>query len=263
MSPDLRLAIEAARVGGEVAGRAFQGAKQVEAKEGGKGLVTETDKAAEEAIIGVLQSRSSYSIVGEESGRTPGSSDLYWVVDPIDGTTNFARGLPLFVTAIALMRGTDILLGVTYFPVSGQMFYAEEGKGAFVDETAIRVSPRPAEACATFSLDHGYQRDDRKRFATILDRLSTEYSIRTLGATALGVCYVANGTVDAFACSGDELWDFAAGIRIVEEAGGKVTDWTGRPWDGTNSFIFASNGFLHPELLPKLADLQEDALRQS
>ena len=105
-------------------------------------------------------------------------------------------------------------------------------------------------------MDHGYAEADLGRMTTLYKRLGSTFNLRLLGSTALELCLVANGTVDAFISSGDELWDFAAGVLLVQEAGGKFTDWQGRPWDGQSGFVFASNGQLHPKLLKEIADLQ-------
>ena len=111
-------------------------------------------------------------------------------------------------------------------------------------------------AAAVLFLNHGYGAVDRKRYAVLTDRFSTDYSVRTFGPTALELSYLARGCAGGFVCSGDELWDYAAGIVLVEEAGGKMTDWQGRHWDRRNAFILASNGSCHAELVEKIADLQ-------
>jgi len=256
VSDDLALAIEATRRGGRVAFDAFRAAHDVQVKDEGKGIVTEADKAGEEAIIEGLRSRSAHAILGEESGRTEGSSGLYWVVDPIDGTTNFAKDVPLFVVTVALLRGSDVVLGVVHHPLTEETYYAERGKGAYLNDRRIQVSSVADLSAAMLFLDHGYAEADRKRWGTVCQRLGPDCSVRSHGATAMAMSWVAAGFGEAFMCSGDELWDFAAGIVLVEEAGGRLTDWRGEDWDGSNTFILASNGRLHDRLVERVQDLQ-------
>lgn len=254
-SEDLKIAIEAAQHAGNLVINALQTDIIAETK-GDKGLVTEFDQRAEQAIIETLQTKSAYAFLGEETGRTETESQKFWVVDPIDGTTNFSRGLPLFAISIALMQETDILLGVIFNPYTKEYFYAEKGKGAYRNGSPIQVSANRLPAKSIVLLDHGYAEADLERMTVLYRRLGLQYSLRLLGTTALGLTLVANGTVDAFISSGDELWDFAAGVLLAQEAGGSFTDWRGRPWDGQTPFIFASNGRLHEALLPHIRDLQ-------
>jgi myo-inositol-1(or 4)-monophosphatase len=255
-SSDLKLAIEAVQRGGEVAADAFRAVHEVEVKPEGKGIVTEADKASEKAIIDVLRSGSPHAVLGEESGRTGDSSECVWVVDPIDGTTNFAKGVPLYVVTVALLRGSEVILGATYHPTTSETFYAERAKGAYVNGRRMGVSARREGTPAIVFLDHGYHPEDRNRFATVTERLAAHCSLRSLGATALAMAFVACGWGDAFVCSGDEIWDFAAGIVLIQEAGGRLTDWRGERWNGRHSFIFASNGTIHEDILQHLSDLQ-------
>ena len=255
LSEDLNIAIEAAQHAGYVVINALQTDIIAETK-GNKGLVTEFDQRAEQAIIETLQAKSTYSILGEETGRTDTASHKFWVVDPIDGTTNFSRMLPLFAISIALMQDSDILLGVIFNPYTKEYFYAEKGHGAFLNGSPIQVSTNRLPAKSIVLLDHGYAEADLERITTVYRQLGPKYSLRLLGTTALALTLVANGKADAFISVGDELWDFAAGVLLVQEAGGSFTDWRGRPWDGQTPFIFASNSRLHESLLPYIRNLQ-------
>lgn len=258
LSPDLQLAIRAAQAGAEVVARASRTGREAEVKAGDKGLVTETDRASERAILEVIRSHSPHPVVGEEGGQTGGTSDTYWIVDPIDGTTNFARGIPLFAVSVALLQGHEALVGVILDPIRQECFYAEKGRGAYVNGRPIRVSSNQNLASSTVFVNHGYPKEDRERFVAVVSRLAENFFIRKFGTTALELAYVANGLVDAFICSGDELWDFAAGVRLIQEAGGRFTDWQGRDWDGSTSFILLSNGLLHDYLSDKIGDLQTE-----
>ena len=256
LSPDLELAIEAARRGGAVIARNFITTGDASVKPDGKGLVTQTDKASERVIIDALQAHSPYTIISEETAPHDPPPGRSWIIDPLDGTTNFAHKLPLFAVSIALFQDQDVVLGVILNPMTGACFYAEKGKGAYLNGQPIMVSPQSDPSTTVLFLDHGYRTEDRKRYALIANRFAHRYAMRTIGTTALGLAYLARGCAGGFICSGDEFWDYAAGIVLIEEAGGKVTDWKGHHWDRRNAFILASNGFLHQELGAQIADLQ-------
>jgi myo-inositol-1(or 4)-monophosphatase len=256
LSPDLELAIEAARRGGTVISDNFTKAGDASIKPGGKGLVTQTDKATERVIIDILQANSAYTIISEETAPDDPPPGRSWIVDPLDGTTNFVHKLPLFAVSIALLQDQDVMLGVIFNPMTEECFYAEKGKGAYLNGQPIKVSPKTDPATTVLFLDHGYQTDGRKRYALVADRFAYRYSVRALGTTALELAYLARGCAGGFICSGDEFWDYAAGVILIEEAGGKVTDWKGNHWDRRNAFILASNGFFHQELIEHIAELQ-------
>ncbi len=255
LSSDLEVALEAAQNAANVMVDAYQTDIMAESK-GDKGIVTEFDTRAEQAIVETLLANSAYSILGEESGLSDRQSEAIWVIDPIDGTTNFARGLPLFAVSIALMRGHDIVLGVIFNPTTNEYFFAEQGQGAYRNGRRIQVSSVQEPTRAVVCLERGYGEEDVRRMAEIFRRLGAKYNFRILGTTALELCTVAAGLTDAFISSGDELWDFAAGVLLVQEAGGKFTDWRGDQWHGRDSFIFASNGHLHELLLKEIRNLQ-------
>jgi myo-inositol-1(or 4)-monophosphatase len=255
VSQDMQLAIKAAMAAGDLIVEMFSSDIKFERKGEMKGLVSDTDILAEKEIIQILNA-SGYTILGEESKSTTDPNELYWIIDALDGTTNFVRNLPLFGVSLALMSRYDVLLGVIYNPWTKECYYAERGKGAFLNGNPIQIAKSLSSAASILFINHGYDFADRERYALLADRLAVEYSVRTLGSTALELCYVAKGVADAFICSGDELWDFAAGILIVCEAGGKLTDWKGYPWNGSHSFVFASNGAIHKTVVPMIQDLQ-------
>jgi myo-inositol-1(or 4)-monophosphatase len=256
LSPDLELAIEAARRGGAIISKNFATTGDISEKADGKGWVTQTDKASEQTILDTLRVNSAYPIMSEETAPDTPLQGRSWIVDPLDGTTNFASNIPLFAVSIALLQDQEAILGVIFNPMTDECFYAEKGKGAYINGQPIYVSTKTDPAATILFLNHGYRPTDRKKYATVADRLSTTYVVRTFGPTALELSYLARGCAGGFASSGDALWDYAAGIVIIEEAGGKVTDWKGRHWDRRDSFILASNGSCHAELIEKIADLQ-------
>lgn len=256
LSKDLDLAIRAAQAASTIIKEGFGKVQSVKEKEG-KGFVTEIDTAAEKAILGILQSGSTYSIYSEEAGKLSGSTDGEWVIDPLDGTTDFMHGIPLFAVSIALKKENKIALGVVMHPMTGEIFYAERGAGAFCDGEPIHVSATPTLASAIVVPNRGYGDWSRDNYIELVRRLAASSVIRNLGTTALELAYLAAGKVDVFVCSGDELYDHAAGIVIVEEAGGRVTDWDGKEWDPSNVFVSATNAHLHDEVLDVIKGMQK------
>lgn len=254
---DLLLAIEAAKAAGEVIKKGYGNIQKTEDKEdGAKGIVTDVDKKSEEVILKILQKKSNYAIFTEETGNIKGKDGL-WVIDPIDGTTNFSRGIPLFCVSIALMKQNKIELGVIYNPILNELYYAEKSKGAYLNEKRIYVSKKDSLKGSVIIINHGYEQTDKERAIEVTKNLYKDCSLRRFGATAYELCFVANGSTDGFMSSGDELYDYTAGLVLVEEAGGKVTDWKGNGWNNSNSFILASNGKAHDKLINKLSNLQE------
>ncbi|MFW6290178.1 MAG: inositol monophosphatase family protein [Mariniphaga sp.] len=252
---ELHIARKAAGEAAKVIKSQFGRPQDVSIKGDSNTLVTSTDKAAETAILDVLREESPYRILSEESGLTGAGNGPVWVVDPLDGTSNFARSLPLFAVSIALVEGSDILVGVIVDPIHDREYFASRGGGAFINgrplTTAEMVHPVPM-----LFLNHGSGPEDVKKFAVITRHLTSGFRIRKLGTTALELCYVATGLYDGFICSGDELWDFAAGALIASEAGCIFTDWKGRKWDGAGNFILITRTAIHAQLLSVTFDLQ-------
>ena len=253
-SKDLQLALDAAEKAGQIIRDGFGKISTFERKIG-KGIVTEIDKKAEAAIVAILQ-KSSYPILGEESGFVGKKSDTYWVVDPLDGTNNFFRQVDLIATAIALIKENEVVLGVIESPLKNLTYFAEKGNGAYRNSERINVSNRQIQdTIITTNYGYGTKAVAMYKNATsiLLDKVQ---KIRHLGTSALELCYVAQGSYEAFLSFGDELWDYAAGLILVEEAGGKVTDWKGNPWNNSNSFVLTSNGLIHLYLVHLVENLQ-------
>jgi len=161
---------------------------------------------------------------------------------------------PMFAVSVALVNGTNLLTGVIIDPIHKNEFFATSGSGAFCNGIPI-ASGNKGKAVPAIFLNHGYQREDKNRFVEITRRLSLDYSLRKLGTTALEICYVAEGCFDGFICSGDEIWDYAAGVLIAREAGCVFSGWQGQPWDGKNSFILVARPEIHRHLADKIRDL--------
>lgn len=256
-SPDLILAMATARAAGALIAERFAKGGAAERKSGGKGEVTQTDTDAEAIILDALGSASSYEILSEEAGGTRNSDAGLWVVDPLDGTTNFSRGIPLFAVAIALMRGPQVQLGVICHPLTGDCYAAERGGGSWCNEQRLSVSQVVDPELAVLYLTHGYPQADRVRYGCALSRFAPRSYPRSLGSTAAELSFVAAGMGDGWICSGDELWDVTAGMVLVEEAGGRVSDWRGDPWDGQSQYTVITNGAMHDYVIDKIQDLQE------
>lgn len=217
-------------------------------------LVTEADLAAETAIVASLQEDApGIAIMAEEShepGKEP-ENGRAWVIDPLDGTTNFAHGIPIFAVSIALIEEGQSRLGVIYCPLQDEFFAACRGGGAWLNNTSIRVTE--TEFLVQALVATGFPYDIHKFLPRIIEQtravLPKVRDIRRCGAAAVDLAYLACGRLDGFWEMDLKPWDTAAGFLIVEEAGGKVTDFLGRPYSPFGDEILASNGILHPQLL--------------
>jgi len=256
MKSDFELARTAAQRGAAVVRERFGQILKIEEKADQKGLVTEADKQAEEAIMECLQSASSYGVLAEESGMSTGQSGAMWVVDPLDGTNNFARGLPLFAVSIALVLDFRPLLGVIVNPLTGDEYCAIQGEPTLINGKAVEVNTGQQQRTPSILAEYGYATEHRRRFIEVAQRLVDQSDLRTLGTTALELCFVAAGQAGAFVCSGDELWDFAAGLVIAQGAGCIATDCRGQPWDGSNDYLLVSHPQWHAWLVESVGDLQ-------
>ncbi|NCB07192.1 MAG: hypothetical protein EOM73_03395 [Bacteroidia bacterium] len=257
LQKELEIALKAARAGAKVVLENFGKSKDSRVKGDSKGLVTATDLASEKAILEVLSADSGYEIMSEESGTLNRCCGPKWVVDPLDGTNNFARSLPLFAVSVGLMEGNDSLVGVIIDVVGQKEYSAVKGGGAFCNGEKIILPGFDSRYIPMLFLNHGYAETDRAKFKKLAGLLALDYNILKLGTTALELCYVAAGATDGFICSGDELWDFAAGIIIAQEAGCIFSDWKGKPWDGTHSHLLISRPEINHQLVKIINGLQQ------
>jgi myo-inositol-1(or 4)-monophosphatase len=254
-SSDLSIALEAARAGAEVIRHRFGDSSNARVKGEAQGLVTDTDLAAEREIFDVLKKHSSYNILSEESGLLRNEPGKKWVIDPLDGTSNFARGIPLFAVSIGLMEGNDFLAGVIIDPILQNEYCAEKGGGAFLNGKRITIPALQPGFTPCIFLNHSYSETDRNHFIELAKQLAVPYDTLKFGTTAVELCYLATGSADAFICSGDSLWDFAAGVVIATEAGAVFTNWQGKPWDGKDDKLLISRPEIHGDLVQKIQDL--------
>lgn len=229
----------------------FNKKHRIEVKKGA-GIVTEADKAAERLCLKkIFRKFPESSMIAEESGEYRSGSDLCWVVDPLDGTSNYAHGFPWFSVSIGLYREGRPAVGVVYHPVLKETFYAEAGRGAFLNGKRIRVSKTSRMQEALLSTGFYYSRGTQlKEEIGVFGRMNeVALGVRRPGSAALDLAFVAAGRFDGFWESGLSPWDVAAGFLIVEEAGGKVTDYRGRKTTMHGKQVVASNGKVHGRML--------------
>ncbi len=226
---------------------------------------SEADTRAEDTVRALLAAaRPEYGFMGEEGGVTPGSDpDHLWIVDPLDGTMNFLIGLPIFAVNIALARKGEVVAGVTYAPMAEEMFWAESGKGAYLNGRSIRVSARASLGEAVLSVGIPFEGKPRhEQFAHEMSLLTPKIaSMRRLGAGAVDMAYVACGRFDAFWEQAVKAWDMAAGAVLVREAGGVVTGTEGQALDLMGGTCLASTPQIHGELVKALAPIDQGAIR--
>jgi myo-inositol-1(or 4)-monophosphatase len=250
----LNVMIKAARKAARTLKRDFGEIEHLQVSlKGPANFVTAADKRAEEIVREELaQARPGYGFVGEEGGVHEGSDKTHrWIVDPLDGTLNFLHGIPHFSISIALEREGVVVAGLVYNPANDELFTAERGKGAFLNDQRLRVAARRrlADAVVACSLPHPSRGDiarERKEHAAVQDRVA---GLRRLGSASLDLAWVAAGRLDAYWERGLSPWDIAAGMILVREAGGFVTD----PEGGEPSFktgdILAGNETIQRELV--------------
>jgi myo-inositol-1(or 4)-monophosphatase len=222
-------------------------------KKGDINLVTEADLASEKFIIEQINTYyPKHSILAEESGVAVADSESKWkwIIDPLDGTTNFAHGYPCFCVTIALEHEGNIVIGVTYDPTRDEMFTAEKGSGAFLNNKQIHVSETEKLGNALICTGFPYDVAERENFARhFTDFVTLAQGIRRDGSAAIDMAYVACGRFDGFWEEGLHAWDVAAGKLFIEEAGGRVTYYDDSPFSVYKPPICASNGLIHKEML--------------
>lgn len=251
----LRLVEAVARHAGEILRQMFDADPRVWEKNPGD-FLTEADMAAHHYLVEELERRFLGTQVWSEEGRRPDSSSApLWVVDPLDGTANYAHHFPNFAVSIALYVEGAYHLGVVHDPLRGHTFAALRGHGATLDGRPIRVSGEARMHRAFLACDWA-RGEPRARLLRVVQRVGREaHALRSLGAAALGMAYVAAGWLEGYFNVSLQPWDFAAGAVIVEEAGGRVSDWRGAPLDLRPSDVLCTTPYLYPDLLSAVADV--------
>jgi myo-inositol-1(or 4)-monophosphatase len=253
-SPDPRelrdVAIELARASGSVL-REGWGSLHAPERKGRIDLVTEFDRLSERLLIDGLRSRyPGHAILAEESGEHRADGDVRWLVDPLDGTTNFAHNYPFFCVSVAAEISGVLVAGAVFDPVRDEMFAAAVGLGATLNGGPLRVSPiaRVDDALLVTGFPYDVREHPERSVPLFQAFLTRAQGIRRDGSAALNLCYLAAGRFDGFWEGSLSPWDMAAGVVIVREAGGRVTDYDGEPFDLTARRILASNALVHDEM---------------
>lgn len=244
--------IGAVKAGAAEIQRFFNNTFTISNKEGVNNLVTEADHAAEKAIIDVIKAAyPGHQILSEEAGELKQDSTYKWIIDPIDGTVNFAHGIPLNCVSIGIEHEGKIILGAVYNPHMNELFFAEKGKGSTLNGKPIRVSDQTetVKACLVTGFPYTYINMANGPLEIFERFIRKGVPVRRLGSAAIDLCWVAAGRFDGFYEHKLEAWDSAAGYLIVEEAGGKVTDFEGNTFSPYQHRILASNGRIHDEML--------------
>lgn len=251
----LNFAIETAREAGQILLEKF-GRKIEVSKKGDINLVTEADLASEKLIVERIQSYyPKHSILAEESGESniavnDGETRWRWIIDPLDGTTNYAHGYPCFCVNIAIEHRDEIVISVTYDPTRDEMFTAEKGNGAALNNRKIRVSDTEDLRDALIVTGFPYDIAQRENFARhFTQMILSSRGIRRDGSAAIDMAYVACGRFDGFWEEGLNAWDVAAGVLLIEEAGGIVSYYDGSKFSIYEPPICASNGLIHRQML--------------
>ncbi|MFZ0614576.1 MAG: inositol monophosphatase family protein [Desulfobacterales bacterium] len=249
-----RVGIKAAYQAADILQRKFGHISGVR-KKGPIDLVTEADTAAEKRILEVIRTRfPDHGILAEESGRDAGEKDCTWIIDPLDGTTNYAHQIGFYAVSIAFAVGGEIVLGLVLNPVSGELFTATAGGGAECNRHPIRVSEVPSLTDSLLVTGFPYDvREDPAPFVNRFARcLTAAQGIRRLGSAALDLCHVACGRFEGFWEEKLKPWDTAAGMLIAREAGARITDFSNRPYHPESREILATNGRIHDRMLELL-----------
>jgi myo-inositol-1(or 4)-monophosphatase len=257
-SEELRVAIEAARAAGDLLRRELRQPRRIAFKGTPTNLVTEMDARAESMIVRMLHGAfPDDAILAEEGGSQGGRSGRRWIIDPLDGTTNYAHGVPVYAVSIALERDARVALGVIFDPNQGELFTAERGGGAFVNEARLAVSA--TETLDASLLATGFPYNVRETSDNNFIQYTTfslrSQGVRRMGSAVIYLAYVAAGRLDGYWELRLGAWDAAAGSLMVEEAGGRVTDIMGAPLDLDAPSIVASNGRIHEAMLLTLREV--------
>ncbi len=246
-----------AREAGTLLAEFFERRVRVEMK-GEFDIVTEADRASEKLIVSRLRERfPTHAVVAEEgTGHDSVSAEYRWYVDPLDGTTNFAHGFPMFNATLALEHNGELIAGVIFDPLRNEMFSAERGAGAFLNGARIAVSSTPVLDSSLLAT--GFPSRKRHRNVNVFffyQMAMMTHGVRRAGSAALDLAYVACGRLDGFWEFGLSPWDMAAGVLLIREAGGRTSDMYGNPVDLRGPTVLCDNGHIHDEILKEFESI--------
>ena len=255
-SPNINVMVKACRKAAKILIRDFGEVEKLQVSLKGPGdFVTVSDKRVEKILIDELQrARPNYSILSEEIGLIKKDEEFKWIIDPIDGTANFLHGIPHFGISIGLEHNKEIICGIIYDPIKNEMFFAEKGNGSYLNDQRMRVSARSKLMdCIIFTGGPSFKSNDEDKKLSLkeYEKFSSKVGtpLRKMGSASLDMAYVAAGRCDGFWQRNLNYWDIAAGIVLVKEAGGYVTDFEGNNEYIENKTILATNSKINEEMI--------------
>jgi myo-inositol-1(or 4)-monophosphatase len=243
---------KAAREAGQIMKERFNSGFRVDNKDGVNDLVTEVDHASEKLIMDIIRNEfPDHFILSEEVGEIKMDSAYKWIIDPIDGTVNYANGIPICCVSIGIEHEGKMIMGAVFNPFMDEFFFAEKGAGAYLNEQRLRVSDKDnvTHSCLVTGFPYTYVDMPNGPLEVFGRFIRKGIPVRRLGSAAIDLCWVAAGRFDGFYEHKLNAWDSAAGFLLVEEAGGKVTDFEGNYYSPYQPHIVATNGKIHDELL--------------
>lgn len=243
---------EAAHAAGSIILEFFHGSFRIDNKDSVNNLVTEVDKLSEKVIIDIIKKHfPEHSIISEEVGELMQESDYQWIIDPIDGTVNFAHGIPICCVSIGVRYKNEMLYGVVYNPMMDEFFFAEKDNGAYLNDEPIHVSEKKdfERACLVTGFPYKWPVSKEHPIRVFERFIMQGLPVRRLGSAAIDLCWVACGRFDGFWEYNLNSWDVAAGYLIVQEAGGVITNFLGEPYSVFDKETLATNGLIHEEML--------------
>ena len=243
---------KAAIESGKILKEYFEKDYLIESKDVISNLVTEIDKKSESKIIDIIHSRfPDHNILSEEIGALNTSSNVKWIIDPIDGTINYAHRIPLCCVSIGIEVDGEVIMGIVFNPLSGEQFFSEKGKGAFLNDKKISVSTQKdlKSSLVVTGFPYDVSGNPNNPVAIFSNFVNMDIPVRRLGSAALDLCWTACGRFDGFWEFNLNPWDVAAGYLIMEEAGGKITDFKNEKYSIYKKEILATNGLIHQSML--------------
>lgn len=247
--------ISVSKEAGEIIRKGFKSNISIEFKTDASNIVTNIDKASEKVITDFIKKEyPNHTIIAEETGLNEKNSEYKWIIDPLDGTTNFAHGLPIFSISIGVQKNEETIYGVIYDVMQDKVFSAEKGSGAFENNIKIKVSENSnlSESLLVTGFPYEVKNNYEEAIIHFTTFLKKSRAVRRLGSAAIDFCFVANGVFDGFWESKLNSWDVCAGLILVEEAGGKISNYSGNPVTVNSPNFLATNGKVHSQMIEVL-----------
>jgi myo-inositol-1(or 4)-monophosphatase len=260
MSNILAVGIEAAKEAGKFIMDNFGKIREVSSK-GDRSLATDIDQKAEKLIINTIKKKfPAHGILAEESGKSGLSREYLWIIDPLDGTHNFIRDINIFGVSIGVVYKKEFIAGIIYIPLEKELYAAEKGSGAYKNNRKISVSSKDRLKDSSVSFDSSIRYSPKVMLKTLGALAKGAFNVRMFGSSARVLSYIAEGKLDGAIEFYDHPWDFAGGVCLIEEAGGKLTDLKGNPLTHKNIGYIASNSLIHNKLLKLISPCSRKSL---